>query len=106
MRLGRAGKDPPGIGCGVCRPQTKKARTGHAPQAEDRHPLDPRRQAQAIDQAGVDRQVRGAELVRLGQPLGDLGREMVERQVAKRWAVVVEPVKVATWDHRKMADGS
>ena len=41
-----------------------------------------------------------------GMDLGDLGREMVERQVSKRWAVVVEPVKVATWDHRKMANGS
>lgn len=41
-----------------------------------------------------------------GADLGDLGREMVERQVSKRWAVVVEPVKVATWDHRKMANGS
>jgi len=41
-----------------------------------------------------------------GADLGDLGREMVERQVSKRWAVVVEPVKIATWDHRKMAHGS
>ena len=41
-----------------------------------------------------------------GADLGDLGREMVERQVSKRWAVIVEPVKVATWDHRKMANGS
>jgi PPOX class probable F420-dependent enzyme len=41
-----------------------------------------------------------------GADLGDLGRELVERQVSKRWAVVVEPVKVATWDHRKMANGS
>lgn len=41
-----------------------------------------------------------------GADLGDLGREMVERQVSKRWAVVVDPVKVATWDHRKMSNGS
>ena len=52
-----------------------------------------------IGSAVATRMVHGADL-------GDLGREMVERQVSKRWAVVVEPVKVATWDHRKMANGS
>lgn len=51
-----------------------------------------------IGSAVATRMVHGADL-------GDLGREMVERQVSKRWAVVVEPVKVATWDHRKMANG-
>lgn len=40
-----------------------------------------------------------------GADPGDLGREMVERQVSKRWAVVVEPSKTATWDHRKMVNG-
>jgi len=34
--------------------------------------------------------------------LGELGRTTVERQVAKRVAVVVHPEHVATWDHRKM----
>lgn len=52
-----------------------------------------------IGSAVATRMVHGADL-------GDLGRDMVERQVSKRWAVVVEPVKVATWDHRKMANGS
>jgi hypothetical protein len=27
----------------------------------------------------------------------------VERQVSKRYAVIVEPETVASWDHRKMA---
>lgn len=37
-----------------------------------------------------------------GQDLGDFGREIVEKQVAKRYAVVVTPTRVASWDHRKM----
>ena len=41
-----------------------------------------------------------------GADLGDLGRDMVERQVRKRLAVLVEPGKVATWDHRKMTNGT
>ncbi len=41
-----------------------------------------------------------------GADLGDLGRDMVERQVCKRYAVLVEPDKIASWDHRKMASGS
>jgi hypothetical protein len=40
-----------------------------------------------------------------GADLGDLGRDLVERQVSKRYAVLVEPVKVASWDHRKMGGG-
>ena len=34
--------------------------------------------------------------------LGDLGRDIVERQAAKRVAVIVHPERVASWDHRKM----
>jgi PPOX class probable F420-dependent enzyme len=34
--------------------------------------------------------------------LGDLGRDIVEKQVLKRVAVLVTPEKVASWDHRKM----
>lgn len=34
--------------------------------------------------------------------LGDIGREMVEKQATKRIAVVIHPEHVATWDHRKM----
>jgi len=35
--------------------------------------------------------------------LGDLGREIVEKQVRKRVAIVVTPTKVASWDHSKMS---
>ncbi|MDQ6641816.1 MAG: pyridoxamine 5'-phosphate oxidase family protein [Actinomycetota bacterium] len=38
-----------------------------------------------------------------GADLGELGAELVREQAAKRVAVVVEPDKVASWDHRKMA---
>lgn len=34
--------------------------------------------------------------------LGDLGRTEVERQAAKRVAVIVHADKVSSWDHRKM----
>lgn len=37
-----------------------------------------------------------------GADLGDIGRDEVERQVKKRVGVVVEPTRVASWDHRKM----
>jgi PPOX class probable F420-dependent enzyme len=38
-----------------------------------------------------------------GADLGEWGREVVERQVAKRVGVIITPAKVATWDHRKLA---
>lgn len=38
--------------------------------------------------------------------LGDVGREEIERQARKRVGVVVEPERVASWDHRKMVNGS
>jgi PPOX class probable F420-dependent enzyme len=37
-----------------------------------------------------------------GVDLGDLGRDIVEKQVRKRVAVIVTPTKVASWDHSKM----
>lgn len=37
-----------------------------------------------------------------GNDLGDFGRATVEKQVQKRYAVIIIPTKVATWDHRKM----
>ena len=37
------------------------------------------------------------------EDLGELGEQIVEQQAHKRVVVVVEPVKVASWDHRKMA---
>lgn len=38
-----------------------------------------------------------------GVDVGDLGRDIVEKQVQKRVAVIVTPTKVASWDHSKMA---
>ena len=35
--------------------------------------------------------------------LGDFGDDIVEKQARKRVGIVVEPSKVASWDHRKMA---
>jgi PPOX class probable F420-dependent enzyme len=40
-----------------------------------------------------------------GVDLGDFGADLVAKQATKRVAVVVEPDKVASWDHRKMAQG-
>src|SRR3954447_6116370 len=36
------------------------------------------------------------------EELGDVGHDIVERQVQKRVAIVVTPTKVASWDHSKM----
>ncbi len=36
------------------------------------------------------------------EALGEMGREMVEKQALKRVAIIIHPAKVATWDHRKM----
>ena len=38
-----------------------------------------------------------------GADLGDFGDEIVDKQARKRVGVVVEPIRVATWDHRKMS---
>ncbi len=35
--------------------------------------------------------------------LGDFGDEIVDKQARKRVGIVVEPEKVTSWDHRKMA---
>ena len=37
-----------------------------------------------------------------GVDLGDLGRDIVEKQVAKRVGIVITPTSVASWDHSKM----
>ena len=37
------------------------------------------------------------------EDLGELGEQIVEQQARKRVGIVVEPLKVASWDHRKMA---
>ena len=38
-----------------------------------------------------------------GEDLGELGESIVEKQARKRVGIVVEPLKVASWDHRKLA---
>ena len=35
--------------------------------------------------------------------LGELGEQIVEQQARKRVVIVVEPGRVASWDHRKMS---
>ncbi len=45
---------------------------------------------------------RVVEVMAGGADLGELGDAIVENQVAKRYAVVVTPTHVASWDHRKM----
>jgi PPOX class probable F420-dependent enzyme len=47
-----------------------------------------------------------AAVMAKGVDLGDFGRQQVERQVRKRYGVVVTPTKVASWDHRKMLNPS
>jgi PPOX class probable F420-dependent enzyme len=52
---------------------------------------------QLLDLGGrVARRMAGVE------DLGDVGNQIVAKQATKRVGVVVEPDKIATWDHRKM----
>ncbi|MCW2784328.1 MAG: pyridoxamine 5-phosphate oxidase [Marmoricola sp.] len=44
-----------------------------------------------------------AKVLAGGLDLGEFGDEIVKKQALKRVAVIVEPTKIATWDHRKMA---
>lgn len=37
-----------------------------------------------------------------GADLGDFGDQIVAKQAEKRVGVFIDPVKIATWDHRKM----
>jgi len=45
---------------------------------------------------------RVAQRMAHGADLGDPGRELVARQARKRVGIVVEPDRVASWDHRKL----
>jgi PPOX class probable F420-dependent enzyme len=45
---------------------------------------------------------RVARRMAAGADLGELGDEIVRNQARKRVGVIVEPDRVATWDHRKM----
>jgi PPOX class probable F420-dependent enzyme len=46
---------------------------------------------------------RVAKQMANGVDLGDFGDELVSQQAHKRVGVIVEPDKIASWDHRKMA---
>jgi len=45
---------------------------------------------------------RVAQRMAGGMDLGDFGAEIVAQQARKRVGVIVEPDRIATWDHRKM----
>ncbi len=55
---------------------------------------------------GMEVARRMAVAAGMGEDLGDWGEELVDQQARKRVGVVVEPEKVASWDHRKLAAGS
>ena len=38
-----------------------------------------------------------------GVDLGEVGEQILDKQATKRVGVVIEPEKVASWDHRKMS---
>jgi PPOX class probable F420-dependent enzyme len=43
-----------------------------------------------------------ARVMAAGVDLGEFGEEIVSKQALKRVGVIIEPTKVASWDHRKM----
>lgn len=46
---------------------------------------------------------RVASRMARGADLGEVGDRMVDQQATKRVGVVIEPERVASWDHRKMS---
>jgi nitroimidazol reductase NimA-like FMN-containing flavoprotein (pyridoxamine 5'-phosphate oxidase superfamily) len=50
----------------------------------------------------VDLGGRVATVMANGEDLGDFGAQIVAQQARKRVGVLVEPTKIASWDHRKM----
>jgi PPOX class probable F420-dependent enzyme len=50
----------------------------------------------------VDLGGRVAKAMAQGADLGELGDQIVAQQARKRVGVIVEPEKIASWDHRKM----
>jgi len=54
------------------------------------------RRIAAIGTAVASRLVDGADL-------GDVGRAEVDRQAQKRVGVLLDPIRTASWDHRKMS---
>lgn len=51
----------------------------------------------------VDLGGRVADVMAGGEDLGEFGAQIVAQQATKRVGVLVEPVQIASWDHRKMA---
>ena len=50
----------------------------------------------------VDLGGRVAAVMANGADLGEFGDQIVKQQATKRVGVIVEPDKIASWDHRKM----
>jgi hypothetical protein len=50
----------------------------------------------------VDLGGRVAKVMANGEDLGEFGDQIVAQQARKRVGVIVEPDKIASWDHRKM----
>jgi PPOX class probable F420-dependent enzyme len=50
----------------------------------------------------VDLGGRVATVMANGEDLGDFGDQIVAQQARKRVGVIVEPDRIASWDHRKM----
>ena len=50
----------------------------------------------------VDLGGRVATVIANGADLGEFGEQIVAQQARKRVGVIVEPEKIASWDHRKM----
>lgn len=50
----------------------------------------------------VDLGGRVATLMANGADLGEFGDQIVQQQARKRVGVILEPDKIASWDHRKM----
>jgi len=50
----------------------------------------------------VDLGGRVAKVMAKGEDLGEFGDQIVAQQARKRVGVIVEPDRIATWDHRKM----
>lgn len=50
----------------------------------------------------VDLGGRVATVMAHGEDLGEFGEQIVAQQARKRVGVIVEPEKIASWDHRKM----
>lgn len=61
--------------------------------------------ARLVEEYGEIRALGARVLARMsgGADLGRLGEEALDKQATKRVGVVIEPEKVATWDHRKMS---